>query len=203
MNPQNSYAGPSGTDDADACKCNTVAYNLVSACDACQGEPWTTCVDSSDSLGPKFRNTLPCTQLFCLVGQLHLQCDCWNVNCTSSPPATELNQSPSLYEPIPLGTRVPNWAYINSATVSFPCNLLFSLNLFPFPPQSGSWNATTAQLAGGAHLCQRTTHFMYFRLGHRFARGYRQRFCWPKLDQQQPIHYYIQDILAVVLQGSR
>ncbi|KAF8261714.1 hypothetical protein EI94DRAFT_1745333 [Lactarius quietus] len=38
--PQNSYVGPSGDDDDDQCKCNTVAYNLISACDACQGEPW-------------------------------------------------------------------------------------------------------------------------------------------------------------------
>ena len=45
--PQNSYAGPSGNDDNDLCKCNTVLYNLISACDACQGSPWTTCVDSS------------------------------------------------------------------------------------------------------------------------------------------------------------
>jgi len=38
--PQNSYTGPSGSDDGDMCKCNTVTYNLISACDACQGSPW-------------------------------------------------------------------------------------------------------------------------------------------------------------------
>jgi hypothetical protein len=43
--PQNSYTGPSGLDDGDQCKCNTVLYNLISACDACQGGSWTPCVD--------------------------------------------------------------------------------------------------------------------------------------------------------------
>jgi hypothetical protein len=45
--PQHSYTGPNGQDDNDLCKCNTVFYNLISACDACQGEPWITCVHSS------------------------------------------------------------------------------------------------------------------------------------------------------------
>jgi hypothetical protein len=42
--PGNSYHGPSGTDDGDLCKCNTVLYNLISACDACQSESWISCV---------------------------------------------------------------------------------------------------------------------------------------------------------------
>ncbi|KAI0245120.1 hypothetical protein BJV78DRAFT_1268149, partial [Lactifluus subvellereus] len=33
-----SYIGPSGVDDGDLCKCNTVTYSLLSACDACQQE---------------------------------------------------------------------------------------------------------------------------------------------------------------------
>ncbi len=43
--PQHSYTGPSGNDNGDLCKCNTVVYNLISACDACQGESWVPCVD--------------------------------------------------------------------------------------------------------------------------------------------------------------
>jgi hypothetical protein len=39
--PDQSYSGPSGADKGNTCKCNTVVYNLISACDACQGEPWT------------------------------------------------------------------------------------------------------------------------------------------------------------------
>ena len=45
--PSNSYTGPDGADDGDLCKCNTVFYNLISACDACQGESWIACVDQS------------------------------------------------------------------------------------------------------------------------------------------------------------
>ena len=47
LQPGNSYTGPSGLDDDDQCKCNTVLYNLISACDACQGESWISCVDLS------------------------------------------------------------------------------------------------------------------------------------------------------------
>ncbi|KAH9066327.1 hypothetical protein EDB87DRAFT_708196 [Lactarius vividus] len=40
LSPQHSYAGPTEDDKGDICKCNTVVYNLISACDACQGESW-------------------------------------------------------------------------------------------------------------------------------------------------------------------
>ena len=40
-----SYTGPTGPGDAaDLCKCNTVVYSLMSACDACQGGKWFPCV---------------------------------------------------------------------------------------------------------------------------------------------------------------
>ncbi|KAH9014363.1 hypothetical protein EDB83DRAFT_2529347 [Lactarius deliciosus] len=43
LQPGYSYTGPSSdVDDANPCKCNTVTYNLISACDACQGSMWTT-----------------------------------------------------------------------------------------------------------------------------------------------------------------
>ncbi|KAH9026641.1 hypothetical protein EDB84DRAFT_335745 [Lactarius hengduanensis] len=43
LQPGYSYMGPSSdVDDANPCKCNTVTYNLISACDACQGSVWTT-----------------------------------------------------------------------------------------------------------------------------------------------------------------
>ena len=36
-----SYSGPSGgIDDSNMCKCNTVSYSLLSACDPCQGSDW-------------------------------------------------------------------------------------------------------------------------------------------------------------------
>ncbi|KAI9452880.1 hypothetical protein BJY52DRAFT_891820 [Lactarius psammicola] len=41
LDPGNSYTGPTGPGDAnDLCKCNTVVYSLMSACDACQGAKW-------------------------------------------------------------------------------------------------------------------------------------------------------------------
>ena len=46
----NSYTGPAGVDNGDACKCNTVLYNLISACDACQGASWILCVASHNLL---------------------------------------------------------------------------------------------------------------------------------------------------------
>ncbi|KAH9169670.1 hypothetical protein EDB89DRAFT_1449003 [Lactarius sanguifluus] len=42
LQPGYSYTGPSGIDNANLCKCNTVTYNLISACDACQGATWIT-----------------------------------------------------------------------------------------------------------------------------------------------------------------
>jgi len=39
------YAGPTSAQSGDLCACNTVTYNLVSACDACQGATWLTYSD--------------------------------------------------------------------------------------------------------------------------------------------------------------
>jgi hypothetical protein len=36
------YYGPNGADDSNLCKCNTVAYSLMSACGGCQGAEWVT-----------------------------------------------------------------------------------------------------------------------------------------------------------------
>ncbi|KAH9161339.1 hypothetical protein EDB89DRAFT_2031063 [Lactarius sanguifluus] len=80
----NSYTGPSGADNGDQCKCNTVVYNLISACDACQGELW-------------------------------LPYSTWSFNCTTK-------ATPGTFpEPVPTGTRVPKWAYIDS---SYPYRLV-------------------------------------------------------------------------------
>ncbi|KZV73403.1 hypothetical protein PENSPDRAFT_648938 [Peniophora sp. CONT] len=39
--PFSVYTGPTNTSDAaDACKCNTVSYSLISACAGCQGAQW-------------------------------------------------------------------------------------------------------------------------------------------------------------------
>lgn len=90
--PQHSYTGPNGQDNDDLCKCNTVLYNLISACDACQGEPW-------------------------------IAYSTWTINCTSV-------VTPGTFpEPIPEGTRVQKWAYLD-------------------PTTGDSWNETAARLTG-------------------------------------------------------
>ncbi|KAI9455005.1 hypothetical protein BJY52DRAFT_1282187 [Lactarius psammicola] len=90
--PQQSYNGPTDVDKDDICKCNTVVYNLISACDACQGESWTPY-------------------------------STWSFNCTTkATPGTFPN-------PVPSGTRVPQWAYINTFN-------------------SDNWNISEARLAG-------------------------------------------------------
>ena len=41
LEPGYSYVGPAGgIDDSNMCKCNTISYSLISACDACQGSDW-------------------------------------------------------------------------------------------------------------------------------------------------------------------
>jgi len=40
--PGQTYIGPGGLDNDDMCKCNTIVYCLISACDACQGADWIT-----------------------------------------------------------------------------------------------------------------------------------------------------------------
>ncbi|KAH9035488.1 hypothetical protein EDB85DRAFT_1943640 [Lactarius pseudohatsudake] len=90
--PQHYYTGPSGADIDDLCKCNTVVYNLISACDVCQGEPW-------------------------------IPYSTWSLNCTT-------NANPGTFpNPVPAGTRVPKWAYIDSSI-------------------SDNWNASAARLVG-------------------------------------------------------
>ncbi|KAH9035492.1 hypothetical protein EDB85DRAFT_1943662 [Lactarius pseudohatsudake] len=89
---QQSYHGPTETDKGDICKCNTVVYNLISACDACQGEPWTPY-------------------------------STWSFNCTTKATAG------TFPNPVPAGTRVPRWAYIDSSI-------------------GDNWNISTAQLVG-------------------------------------------------------
>ncbi|KAI0247545.1 hypothetical protein BJV78DRAFT_909637 [Lactifluus subvellereus] len=54
--PGDSYTGPTGPGDAaDLCKCNTVVYSLMSACDACQGAmwlPWETWTRNCTAVDP-------------------------------------------------------------------------------------------------------------------------------------------------------
>jgi hypothetical protein len=67
LQPGFSYLGPTGTDDADLCKCNTVVYNLLSACDGCQGQTWITYF----LFLPRAHPSLSVIQLVPILGQLH------------------------------------------------------------------------------------------------------------------------------------
>ncbi|KAI9443921.1 hypothetical protein H4582DRAFT_2095306 [Lactarius indigo] len=93
LQPGYSYVGPSSdVEDANPCKCNTVTYNLISACDGCQGSMWTTWSE-------------------------------YSFNCkTTLPPSVFPN-------PVPLGTRVPQWALVDNTFEDF-------------------WNASRAYIAG-------------------------------------------------------
>ncbi|KAI0275675.1 hypothetical protein BGY98DRAFT_43922 [Russula aff. rugulosa BPL654] len=65
--PGDSYTGPTGTgDETDLCKCNTVVYSLMSACDACQFEDatwfsWKTWSTNCSAVDPPstYSNTIP------------------------------------------------------------------------------------------------------------------------------------------------
>ncbi|KAH9980992.1 hypothetical protein BGW80DRAFT_1441597 [Lactifluus volemus] len=101
--PGNSYRGPDGQDETDLCKCNTVVFNLISACDACQGSPWTTYSE-------------------------------WSYNCTIKAPEGTYPKG------VPVGVRVPKWAYHN-------------------PVPSDSWNIASVKLIGDSPEVTGTASF--------------------------------------------
>ncbi|KAF8274380.1 hypothetical protein EI94DRAFT_1825404 [Lactarius quietus] len=80
LRPGNSYTGPSGLDDTQGCTCNTVYYNLISACDACQGSSWIAYSE-------------------------------WTLHCT----AANIGSAGTFPPPIAAGTRIPEWAYLDSS----------------------------------------------------------------------------------------
>ena len=122
LDPGNSYTGPTGNgDDNDLCKCNTVVYSLMSACDACQGAKWFGCVRcfASTTLFPgRFAH-----QLIDVI----YRWSTWSHNCSSTDPATTLVPIYSFVycfpdmiwwfsrysHTIPSGTTVPAWAFLS------------------------------------------------------------------------------------------
>ena len=81
-----SYIGPTGPgDSADLCKCNTVVYSLMSACDACQGANWFSYV--------RFPPVVPRLGVRCGltkdISMMMCRWNTWSYNCTSvDPPQT-------------------------------------------------------------------------------------------------------------------
>src|SRR6266702_3490132 len=96
-----SYAGPTDTEKGDICQCNTVVYNLLSACDACQGESWFPCVDQLCFRLVSNQSTYLFNQLLYVVVQLHNQSDSRDVSPVSFLIAIMLNLPPQLPEPGP------------------------------------------------------------------------------------------------------
>ena len=111
--PGYQYQGPTATDMGNACKCTTVAYSLVSACDACQGSDWIE-YDSSSPFPPFLfiRH-----QLVQLHGPLLRGSRPHNVSfLTRQSEQLALTRSTwthSFPYPVPAGTRVPLWALID------------------------------------------------------------------------------------------
>lgn len=40
LDPGYVYTDPTGSDNSNLCKCNTVVYSFISACDGCWGAEW-------------------------------------------------------------------------------------------------------------------------------------------------------------------
>ncbi|KAI0306316.1 hypothetical protein B0F90DRAFT_732901 [Multifurca ochricompacta] len=117
--PQHSYTGPNGPDNSDLCKCNTVVYNLISACDACQGESWipysTWSYNCTASSPPgSFANSIPAGTIVPHWAYLDTSStgDTWNITTaqlaggtapliSTSTRATQSTLSPGATSPVP------------------------------------------------------------------------------------------------------
>ena len=171
LQPGQSYNGPNDADKGDLCKCNTVVYNLVSACDACQGESWIPCVCSRMNSN---QSTYLFYQLFYLVVQLHHQSKSWNVGAKLVLLVHMLNSPPSFPEPVPDGTRVPKWAYIDTSVGPFLlCFIYFPRNAhekYPYRPlttgTSRRRNPQEVRESDAAHI------YIHLTFSSRFPRGY-------------------------------
>ncbi|KAH9026639.1 hypothetical protein EDB84DRAFT_1501386 [Lactarius hengduanensis] len=114
LQPGYSYTGPSGVDDANLCSGNTVTYNLISACDACQSATWITYV----YLCVLFTLGLSAIQLVRVLVQLYK-------NTNPSDVSRPLQNICFLWfgfpNAVPSGTVVPQWALLDH-TVRYPCS---------------------------------------------------------------------------------
>jgi hypothetical protein len=161
--PQQSYIGPNDADKGDVCKCNTVVYNLISACDACQAEAWTPCVDrlcfclhsnQSTYLSVILRGLSTAPPWRVQERKSRLPCRFHERSCSTF--------HLSFPNPVPLGTRVPKWAYIDTSVRASPLRFAcFSGKSHRLPSQIGdNWNISAAQAVGGARpFTHKHTHY--------------------------------------------
>lgn len=87
-----------------------------------------------------------------MVIQLHHQCDRRNVSPESLLLAHVHNIHPSFPGPIPDGTRVPRWAYIDTSVGTFPLPFAFSPQKYrrAVRLQADTWDISAAEGTGGA-----------------------------------------------------
>jgi hypothetical protein len=123
--PGYSYTGPTALDGTNMCKCNTVAYNLLSACDACQSAIWISCGRLllrpsvhwliRDSAGPNIRATAQ-------QPWLPRRESSWAIRWGLGHELTDFftRRFPNA---VPSGTRVPHWALMDPTVRSplAPC----------------------------------------------------------------------------------
>ncbi|KAH9980990.1 hypothetical protein BGW80DRAFT_303173 [Lactifluus volemus] len=132
--PMYSYSGPSGPDDSDLCKCNTVVYNLVSACDACQGSPWVsystwTYNCTTVALAGTFSEAIPVgTQIPRWAFVNPVPSDTWVISAAQLAgtfPEVTGTTSTSTHTPTPTPTPTPQTSIkvVMSSHVSLPLSL--------------------------------------------------------------------------------
>ena len=142
LTPGYSYMGPdAGTIDAsNMCKCNTITYSLISACDACQGAEWTRYDYSHRCYLLDIRENLHISTLAGRNFRIIAQRLCRpqrephprrKLYCIGTDKGQTTHSFPN---PIPSGTRVPKWALLD---ITVRCYVFFDGNMFTEPP-SGS-----------------------------------------------------------------
>src|SRR6266404_5858175 len=124
--PGSSYMGPNSTNNGNSCKCSTVGYNLLSACSACQGGESTTyvrlrlrvsvCIGHTLIHNQAGRNTRTIAQRKCLHPRELATTEDW--------PGSDEALSCRFPNAVPSGTRVPQWALLDS-TVRSPFRTYF------------------------------------------------------------------------------
>ena len=152
------YVLPGGNPVQDPCVCNTVVYNLLSACSACQGSRWPTCVDRL-LFSLRFPSTTFNTcQLHYVFIQPHPHGDWRNVSPKSTlllahmlslrlPPQLPLAR-PSWDPSTPVGIHRHICGYLPSPLHFL--SLEISSTVRYVPSQGDTWNVSAAQAKGGA-----------------------------------------------------
>ena len=152
--PGYSYTGPSGVDDSNLCKCNTVAYSLISACDACQGAQWITYASSTSTQRPTGayvsalagQNMCTTARRFCLL-QREFPLATENLFRLA---LTKGQMALRFPNPVPSGTRVPHWALLD---VTVRCYVMFDgweCSHSTFQAEN-NWNSNKSYSVGGGN----------------------------------------------------